>query len=59
MKKQLMMLAFIAIAGTMVSCQWDSMKKETKSTDSTAVITDSVMVDSTVIATESDTTSVK
>ena len=42
MKKQIIVLAFIAIAASMTACQWASMKKETTSTDSTVVIADSV-----------------
>jgi|688.fasta_scaffold202993_6 hypothetical protein len=41
MRKLLVMLAFVAIA--MTACQWESMKKENKSTsDSTEMVSDSV-----------------
>jgi hypothetical protein len=43
MKKQIIVLAFIAIAASMTACQWDSMKKTTTSTsDSTEMVSDSV-----------------
>jgi hypothetical protein len=59
MKTQLMMLALIAI--TLGSCQWDSMKKENKTTatDSTEIVMDSTMVDSTATIATSDSASVK
>lgn len=44
MKKQLIVMALIAISTLMTSCQWPSMKKETKSTDSTIVIADSIKI---------------
>lgn len=51
MKKQLILVAFAIAVMTMTACQWESMKKEVKSTDSTIVITDSVeaAMDSVVV----------
>jgi hypothetical protein len=51
MKKQLILVAFAIAVMTMTACQWESMKKEVKSTDSTIVITDSVeaAIDSVVV----------
>ena len=61
MKKQIIVLAFIAIAASMTACQWDSMKKENKTTatDSTEIVMDSTMVDSTATIATSDSASVK
>lgn len=53
MKKQIIVLAFIAIAASMTACQWPTVKKETKSTDSTAVIADSVEIAMDSVATDS------
>jgi hypothetical protein len=48
MKKQIIVLAFIAIAASMTACQWDSMKKTTTSTDSTMVIDTAMPIIDTV-----------